>query len=214
MIDLYCERRGPGLLAEPLNAITNLAFIAAAIAGWVLVRRLRVSSFGAAALIVLAFAVGVGSMLFHTFATPWAKALDLIPILVFQLVFLGQYLFRSVRMTPLLSTVAVVGYFAACLLMLTLPPYLNGSITYAPTLLALVALAVFHVRTGQPGRWLLAAAAIVFAAALTFRTLDAWACPYVPFGTHFLWHLLNGLLLYLAMKALILRLRLTSVSAT
>jgi hypothetical protein len=30
-IDLYCERTAPGLLNEPLNAISNLAFFAAAI---------------------------------------------------------------------------------------------------------------------------------------------------------------------------------------
>ncbi len=30
-IDLYCERLGPGLWAEPLNAVTNLAFILAGI---------------------------------------------------------------------------------------------------------------------------------------------------------------------------------------
>jgi hypothetical protein len=30
-IDAYCERLGPGLWAEPLNALTNLAFIVAAL---------------------------------------------------------------------------------------------------------------------------------------------------------------------------------------
>jgi hypothetical protein len=30
-IDAYCERLGPGLWAEPLNAVTNLAFIVAAV---------------------------------------------------------------------------------------------------------------------------------------------------------------------------------------
>ena len=28
----YCERLGPGLLAEPANALSNLAFAAAAVA--------------------------------------------------------------------------------------------------------------------------------------------------------------------------------------
>jgi hypothetical protein len=27
MIDVYCERIGPGLLAEPLNAVTNASFL-------------------------------------------------------------------------------------------------------------------------------------------------------------------------------------------
>ena len=34
VIDIYCERTGPGLLAEPVNAITNLAFLLAAAACW------------------------------------------------------------------------------------------------------------------------------------------------------------------------------------
>ena len=31
MLDLYCERLGPGLLAEPRNAFSNLAFLLAAL---------------------------------------------------------------------------------------------------------------------------------------------------------------------------------------
>jgi hypothetical protein len=30
MIDAYCERIGPGLLAEPLNALPNASFLIAA----------------------------------------------------------------------------------------------------------------------------------------------------------------------------------------
>ena len=37
-IDLYCERVGPGTWDEPLNAVTNLAFLAA---GLLLVIALR-----------------------------------------------------------------------------------------------------------------------------------------------------------------------------
>lgn len=48
------------------------------------------------------------------------------------------------------------------------------------------------------------AAAGTFFVSLAFRTLDQWLCPCLPIGTHFLWHLLNGVLLYLTMKALIL----------
>ena len=30
MMDAYCERVGPGLLAEPLNAVSNISFLLAA----------------------------------------------------------------------------------------------------------------------------------------------------------------------------------------
>ena len=33
-MDLYCERLDPGFWAEPLNAVTNLSFILAALFCW------------------------------------------------------------------------------------------------------------------------------------------------------------------------------------
>jgi len=41
MIDLYCERLGPGIWAEPINALTNLAFLVAAFAAWRLADQYR-----------------------------------------------------------------------------------------------------------------------------------------------------------------------------
>ena len=52
--------------------------------------------------------------------------------------------------------------------------------------------------------WLLGAttAAAAFCLALFFRTIDLWVCPSWPLGTHFLWHLFNGSVVYLAMRGL------------
>jgi hypothetical protein len=52
---------------------------------------------------------------------------------------------------------------------------------------------------------LLGIIAILFCLALTFRTIDLAACAWVSFGTHFLWHLFNGAVFYLAMRAIILK---------
>ena len=38
----------------------------------------------------------------------------------------------------------------------------------------------------------LLAAAAVFVVSLGFRTIDLLVCTQVPIGTHFVWHLLNG----------------------
>jgi hypothetical protein len=56
--------------------------------------------------------------------------------------------------------------------------------------------------------WVVGAAlevAGVYLAALFFRTIDNEVCPVLPIGTHFVWHLLIGLVTYLAMRSLILR---------
>jgi hypothetical protein len=69
----------------------------------------------------------------------------------------------------------------------------------------IASLAVYHYHSRQPNRWLMGAFTILFCAAITFRSIDKLACPYVPFGTHFLWHLLNGIVFLLAMRAIILK---------
>ena len=59
MIDVYgyCERLGPELLAEPLNALTNASFLIAAGAAWLLARRLGRLSTDVWVLLGLAFSV-------------------------------------------------------------------------------------------------------------------------------------------------------------
>jgi hypothetical protein len=43
----------------------------------------------------------------------------------------------------------------------------------------------------------------VFAVALVFRTIDTPICRAWPSGTHFVWHLLNALVMYLSVRALV-----------
>jgi hypothetical protein len=49
----------------------------------------------------------------------------------------------------------------------------------------------------------LLASAGVFCVALVCRSIDLVVCRQFPIGTHFLWHLLNGLVVYLAMRVLV-----------
>ena len=58
-------------------------------------------------------------------------------------------------------------------------------------------------KTGSPNKGLMLSAGLVFTVSLSLRTLDVDLCPARPLGTHFGWHLLNGLTLYLVTIALI-----------
>lgn len=203
MIDLYCERIGPGFWAEPTNVLTNLAFPVAALASWQLARRSDAVSGNVAVLIALIIVIGIGSALFHTFATRWAWFLDLLPILVFQLWFLWVYLRRVASWRSASATAAVVAFLLAAVLARQFPELLNRSLTYAPALLVLGILGTYHLRTGKQEPWVLLAAAGAFVFSLTFRTIDAAVCSSFLVGTHFLWHLLNGVVLYLAFRALV-----------
>jgi hypothetical protein len=202
-VDLYCERVAPGLFGEPLNAASNIAFFVAA---WLLARdarRLGAWRAGIAVLVALMAIVGIGSTVFHMLATTWAQWLDLLPIFAFQLAFLWIYARRELHWRALASAVLVGAFLVVALWARRFQEPFNGSITYAPALAAVFALGLHH-RGTHPGQrpWLLVAAG-VFTLSLFLRTIDAAACERFPLGTHFLWHLLNGAVLYLAVRSLL-----------
>jgi hypothetical protein len=199
----YCERLGPGLLAEPLNALTNVAFFLAAWAAWTAARRARARTPAIAVLTALIPTIGVASTLFHTLATGWARAADLLSIVLFQLAYLWIYGRRMVGLgrAPL---AAVLALFAAAVWAARLQPeVLTGSLTYAPALAMSVALGVHHYRTRAERRLDLLVAGGAFVVAIVFRTIDRAVCPVFPLGTHFVWHLLIPIVAYLYVRALL-----------
>ncbi|MBI3145144.1 MAG: ceramidase domain-containing protein [Pseudogulbenkiania sp.] len=202
-IDLYCERIAPGLFGEPLNTLSNLAFFVAAWWTW---RRAGIAGRHAgkarmlAGLIAL---IGAGSFTFHAFATGWAEWLDVLPILLFQLVFLWRY-FGDVAGWPKGATgLFLAGFIAAGVEAGNHPQLANGSLSYLPALLVLLGIAVWHRRAGLAGGGYLVAAAGTFFVSLLFRSIDNAVCPGFAIGTHFLWHVLNAVVLALSVQGLV-----------
>lgn len=200
--DLYCERLGPGLLAEPVNAITNAAFFAAAGYAWRDARALGRLDAATLTLIGLIVAIGTGSALFHTFATGWARLLDELPILLLQLLFLWTYTRRVIGVARWVSAALVVAYLALAVYCRGFGHLLNGSLVYAPALLMSLGLGAYHWRTQPRFRQSLLQAAAVLVTAIVMRTFDAAVCERFPLGTHFMWHLLVAAVAYLSMRAL------------
>lgn len=193
-IDSYCERTGPDFWSEPLNALSNLSFVVAAVVVW---RMARPAADRPAQVLALGAAgIGVGSFLFHTFANVLTLEADVLPIRVFVLVFV------ALATTRFFNVPWWVGLIAAGL---TVPfsflvtesvgavfGRLGGSIGYLPVpVLMLICVAALWRRSPAIARGLLLAAA-GFGVSLCFRTIDLAVCSVWPLGTHFLWHLLNG----------------------
>ena len=76
---------------------------------------------------------------------------------------------------------------------------LNGSHAYLPALGATLLVGLM-ARRQVAGPWMIAAAATL-ALSLTFRSIDLAVCGAFPLGAHFLWHSLNGVVLYLLLRA-------------
>jgi hypothetical protein len=200
---LYCERLGPGFLAEPLNAASNVAFFVAAWAVWSLAERSRSLNPGNAVLVCLIVTIGIGSTLFHTFATPWARVMDIVPISLFQIAYLWIYGRRVMKIPSAYAAAFLAVFVVAAWGGRQFPHLLNGSLTYAPAAVLSVALGFYHLRTQGERRFDLLTAGVAFLVAIFFRTIDGAVCAAFPLGTHFIWHLLIPVVAYLYVRALL-----------
>lgn len=204
-IDIYCERHYAGLFNEPINAITNIAFF---IAAWLLWRAYQENTpkdREALYLIGLVASVGLGSSIFHTFANEIGLLSDVIPIAIFVLYYLFVALQRLLNWQALQAFIGVCVFIGFSVLAENAPAdyRFNGSVSYFPCMAAILfmywqLLLRKHLAAEYMGK-----AALVFAFSLTCRSIDMAVCDMFPLGTHFFWHLCNGMVLYLLTIAII-----------
>ena len=192
-IDAYCERTGPEYWSEPVNAITNAAFL---IAAAVMAYRLRGQNLPLAwALVGVLAAIGIGSYLFHTHANRLTALMDVLPILGFILLYVFVASSDMLGARPMVAgavTLGFVPYAAATVPLFALIPGIGSSAGYAPVpLLILIYAAILRQRAPATARGLALGAAVLIIS-LTARTLDEPLCHAMPFGTHFMWHILNA----------------------
>ena len=201
-IDQYCERTDASFFSEPLNFATNLAF---ALASYMLWRQIRnVPSHrrqpGSLFLGINMMVIAIGSAMFHSIATVWAMAADVLPIGVFLLGYLFCFLRWQAGLSPKGVTIGLLifGALTAMTAALANHDLANGSQMYFGAWMSLFGIACYLL--GKPGvkeRWLVPTAAVALTISLLLRTIDMRVCDAWPYGTHFGWHTLNGLVLYL-----------------
>lgn len=197
-IDGYCERLGPGLWEEPLNAVTNVAFLIAAVLAWRMIRRDPVGvAHGLTAILGL---IGIGSGLFHTFATSGTALADTLPILLFILVYVFAASRDFLGWPPSLAGAAVLGVFpwvgGVTWAILQIAPALGGSAAYASVDLLIWLYAGLLARRDPRTARDLGLGAAILAVSITARALDEPLCAINPVGSHFLWHILNAVMLF------------------
>lgn len=205
-VDLYCERTGPEYWSEPLNALTNLLFVVAGLWGLSLIRHAGAGRFAE----VLAWwvaAIGVGSWLFHTHANRLTMWADILPIAGFTIVYIIYNLRRFMGYSWPKTFAIFVAYAAVIGTITALMPQsvhaaTNGSIGYLPAFAALLFFGWLDIREGSAAGWYNIAAAGLFVLSATFRSIDAAVCDAIPFGTHFLWHTINAIMLGVILLAI------------
>jgi hypothetical protein len=227
-IDSYCERLIPGFWDEPLNALSNLAFWVAAWWVWRHLLRSKPSDRFAPSravkprlwdlrtLLIMLVLIGLGSFAFHTFATRWAAALDVLFIALYLHFYLAVYAHRVLTISWPRAAWGIVVF----LILSQAAAWVWGQ---AAAAIGGPLLARAGAASGYLGAWTvllltvghsalkrlpfakhLAAAAGVFAVSLTLRQLDIPLCSDWRWGTHFAWHLLNALTLGLTAYAMVI----------
>jgi hypothetical protein len=195
-IDGYCERTDPSYWSEPLNAVTNAAFLVAA-----LVMYLRLRGQGlplGMALVAILAAIGVGSFLFHTHAEVWAAITDVVPIALFILLYIfvaNLHYWRWPLWGAILGALAFIPYAALTVPVFQSLPFFTISAGYWPVPLLIAVYAVLlRIRAPETAKGLAIGAGIL-TLSLVMRSLDEPLCAVIPMGTHLWWHVLNGIML-------------------
>ena len=193
-VDIYCERLDYGFWAEPLNAVSNAAFIVAALIMW----RRSTGVQMAQVLCVILIVIGIGSFLFHTFATYWASVADVVPIFGFILTYLYLVNWDFVGLPQRLAiamTSAFVPFAAMMLPVFEGLPFFHISDFYWTVPLLLVIYAVFLARRVPEMARGMVIGTLLLCMSITVRSLDMMWCDALSFGTHFLLHGLNAVML-------------------
>ena len=208
-VDMYCERLDASFWAEPINAISNLSFIVAGFLLW------RLKSPHATLMASLMILIGLSSFSFHTFANRLTGLIDVFSIALYLITFawmIPKQWSRSSTFTQLgsvllLITIIVVTQLLIGQLKPTVPWLPPGM--YLGAWLTLLVYALITQSSNALAAKFLWLAVIVFPMSLLSRQLDMPLCDLTG-GSHWLWHLLNGLTLYLSSYGLCINQRLQS----
>ncbi len=197
-----------GLFAEPLNLVTNAAFLVAAILIWRQIARDPRLSFtrewDVTLLAGVVFAIGLGSGAWHAWPITVTRLMDALPILIFILGFIWAFLVRGIGLKWYWALGFVLLFLATRHVpaALSMQP-LRGSGAYLPALVALALASAWLFATRNPphGKSILTAL-VLFSVSLSFRAIDGEVCEDFAPGTHFVWHLMNATVLYVLLASL------------
>lgn len=204
-LPILCERGSSmDFFAEPLNAISNIAFILAGFGIYNLLRKNRIQRVEYKAVLVLILLVGSGSFLWHATGNSYALVLNMIPaVLSFVLItyiFLSKLIGSKLLALLLALLLFPIRFFISSFAPTDIISSLIRNLINATVFLVMIVWAFKkYGRVAFEGLSVLT----VYLLAITMRIIDLQVCPTFYVGTHFLWHIFNALAVYLAVRFLI-----------
>lgn len=207
---LYCETsllNMAGILREPIHALTGIVLVLIAAAAFVLIWRSNNNrhAWHLYALALLLGAAGVGGFLWHGFRTPEAFLFDVLPGLLFFFFF--TFLWASALRDRWFGYAVVLTVIVA---QLTLFRFFSAADSITPFVLSFMFIALvgcalllytYYLRHDLLGAGVLVLSLATLA--VVSRSIDVALCSYLPFGMHFLSHILLATAAYSAISFLV-----------
>ena len=194
-IDLYCERQNILFWSEPINALTNFFFI---VFGLYLFFKTFNDKFSRVLSLELVM-IGVFSFLFHTFANLLTAIMDTFSILIFGFTYLfgANFWFLNLSITKSISGILIFVPYSM-LVTFFLQQFLgsmNGSAFYYSYVFLFLGYSIYLRKKNPYVSKNLFICFFMLLISVILRSIDYKFCSNLSLGTHFLWHILNSIVL-------------------
>ncbi|MBX7146024.1 MAG: hypothetical protein K1X44_01805 [Alphaproteobacteria bacterium] len=185
----YCESINVLGFLQPFNILSSLIFFILAIWIW----RDPSASFHRWGLL----AISLGSVLWHATPISWTLILDISAIGLWLLLYLTNGCKKlKLPLLPILSLGIISLLICGILgqIFISWLPMMSGA--FIPPVIITLILALQQKKLS----WIYTALSMTLA--IIARELDLTLCPWIPIGTHFLWHIGTGLSLIVPISIL------------
>lgn len=202
-ISTHCEKP-VGFISEPVNTVSNIAFFVSAFFIHKILRKNKISNPHIQRLLWLTILVGLGSTAYHGFNNPYTLILDQIPIyafILYSIYIITIYASKNrvirfvIPLLLILIQILVLKYVKVFFLDIPVMHIIN-------LLFISFLIAWFYKKLGKMALKLIPVV-LVYGLAIAVRGFDIPVCPINKFGTHFLWHILTAIAVYLTVKSLV-----------
>lgn len=197
---VYCEYNPHYAIHQPVNFLSNIVFFIVATYFCLHWKNLRWIT---KSLIIVLIIMGFGSAWFHGWPSTTSIYSDILPTFLFFMLYFAWVLYVGYQWRLWQALLGICLYLLLTVAIMTQVPthFLDGATGYLFLLLIFVLLAAGLIsKAPRISRYLFMAAA-VFAISGFFRSIDLRVCQDFPIGTHFIWHLLNPLMLGLLIRS-------------
>ena len=192
---LYTETNPGQLIVEPWNAFSSLFIVIPAIIWLIRIRKEYQDYLFLLFCVPLMILGGTGSMIFHAFRfSKIFLVMDVLPTAILTLSLGIYFWFKVIKSWWYIIGLLILSIVLRFLFFQNLPSHAAINISYAFTGIFIgLPLIIILFKTSGYKLGLVITVVGIFILSLIFREADTFRRPFLPMGTHFLWHIFSGI---------------------